>query len=106
MNDLPGATPDNARGTRALPETEMGKEICFPKSALALSGEGEDVLPEDGEEVTVEVAGKIRIAGEMVYLTPETVNGETVGKGEEEKSEGEDTPASMEEMARQLDQEG
>jgi hypothetical protein len=104
-NEMPPLPGEEMPG-KELPE--MGtNEICFPKSALAVSAEaegGEDSLPEDGEDVTVEVTGKIRIKGDKAYLTPATANGEPV-----EKAAGaagvDDEGSELEAMGEKLDSE-
>jgi hypothetical protein len=105
-NEMPPMPGEEMPGSE-LPTMGSEKEICFPKSALALSGEGnEETMPEDGETVTIEVSGKVRIEGDKAYLTPETANGEKVMGDKPDEAEPGDDKASLEEMAKQLDAEG
>lgn len=55
---------------------------CVPAAALAVPDEGEQMAaPEVGDKVTYTVEGKVtRVEGEQVYVAPETINGEPVGK--------------------------
>lgn len=55
-------------------------EICLPLKALGLPSEGGgDVAPAVGDEVDISGTARVtRIDGENAYLSPSTINGESV----------------------------
>ena len=77
------------------------KDLCVPAKALAL---GEDaVAPAVGDTVSVTIEGKVsKVAGEQVYVTPATANGQPmIGAKPEPAEEGEEGP-SREELVKEL----
>lgn len=80
---------------------KQGNEICVPAESLAANDENDEmVTPASGDSVSLQIEGKVvRSEGGMVYVVPETVNGEpmTMAQDKQEDSmSGEDDFASME----------
>lgn len=78
-----------------------GVEICVPSDALQVGDETGAELPEIGDDVTFEAAGKVsRVENGMIYVSVTTANGEPLDKSEDIKED------SLEAFGKDLEDSG